>query len=59
MINLYCNQLMLPEPHLVSVPVKDPKTQRPGCEDVALMLPHVIFHNSMLTTLIVLKKFLL
>ena len=43
MINLYCKQLMLPEPHLVSVPVKDPKTQRAGCEDVALMLPHVIF----------------
>ena len=30
---------------MVKVPVKDPKTQREGTEEVALMLPHLVFSN--------------
>lgn len=34
---------MLPEPHLVKVLLKDPKTQTAQPQDIALMLPHMIF----------------
>ena len=43
MVNLHCKGIMLPEPHLVKVLLKDPKTQTAQPQDIALMLPHMIF----------------
>ena len=42
LVKLCCKKMHLPEPHMVKVPMKDPKTQREGNEEVALLLPHVL-----------------
>ena len=46
LVKLCCKKMHLPEPHMVKVPMKDPKTQREGSEEVALLLPHVLFWNA-------------
>ena len=45
MVAAWCKKIHIAEPHMVKVPVKDPKTQREGTEEVALMLPHLVFSN--------------
>ena len=43
LLSLCCKHMQLPDPHLIKVPVKDPKTQKPGFADMAILLPHMIF----------------
>ena len=43
MLSLYCKELRIAEPHMVEVPVKDPKTQKAGTEYVPILLPHLVF----------------
>ena len=42
MLALHCKHLAL-QAHLVRAPVKDPKSQNRGTEEVALLLPHMVF----------------
>ncbi len=45
MVSLYCKHLEIAHPHMVQVPVKDPKTQKPGTEYIPILLPHLVFSN--------------
>ena len=45
MVALYCKKMEIAKPHLVKAPIRDPKTQKHGEEDLALLLPHMIFSN--------------
>ena len=45
MASLYCKKMQLAQPHIVKVPMKDPKTQRECKEEVALLLPHMLLSN--------------
>ena len=45
MLSLYCKELRIAEPHMVEVPVKDPKTQKAGTEYVPILLPHLVFSS--------------
>lgn len=45
LVALYCKKMYLAQPHLVKVPMKDTKTQRECKEEVALLLPHMMFAN--------------
>ena len=45
MISLHFRKMQITQRHVVKVPMKDTKTQRETQEEVALLLPHMMFSN--------------